>query len=328
MADWFSQKETFTVEMQMNFICSAPYRTISEKRDGLRKLYEESGEKMISERIKDLDSLYHRCSQYVLEKNHLFQTEIFYQGHQEPGIPMIFQTAKQAADEIKLRIEELSAEYGLEQEQYYGIIKVYHKNDSADRFLHEESFVTRYDGEILFEQNPYYRQSSGNCLHTEMIDNRFPYWEITWKIPYPSGSIVTVRENPFFPSIKGVLVNTVELDRMDFAVSQYNQWMLCAERTYTEQTHGIDVINLSDDYVPFPCSEELELPYKQYISVYKGKLKDAETWLVELSELIQSDKGCIKTILRDREPDSLRRMEYDKKRLAYVVGLGSRKIEK
>ena len=89
MADWFSQKETFTVEMQMNFICSAPYRTISEKRDGLRKLYEESGEKMISERIKDLDSLYHRCSQYVLEKNHLFQTEIFYQGHQEPGIPMI-----------------------------------------------------------------------------------------------------------------------------------------------------------------------------------------------------------------------------------------------
>ncbi|MDE7332654.1 MAG: hypothetical protein K2O16_10570 [Lachnospiraceae bacterium] len=45
MADWFSQKETFTVEMQMNFICSAPHRTISEKRDGLRKLYEESGKK-------------------------------------------------------------------------------------------------------------------------------------------------------------------------------------------------------------------------------------------------------------------------------------------
>lgn len=77
MADWFSQKETFTVEMQMNFICSAPYRTISEKRDGLRKLYEESGEKMISERIKDLDSLYHRCSQYVLEKIIYFRPRFF-----------------------------------------------------------------------------------------------------------------------------------------------------------------------------------------------------------------------------------------------------------
>lgn len=104
--------------------------------------------------------------------------------------------------------------------------------------------------------------------------------------------------------------------------------LFCAEQTYTEQTHGINVINLSDDYAPFSCSMELELPYKQYISIYKGVLKDAEAWLAELSELIQSDKNCIKTILRDREPDSLHRMKYSKKRLAYVAGLGNRKIEK
>lgn len=136
---------------------------------------------------------------------------------------MIFQTVKQAADEIKRRIEELSAEYGLGQEQYHGIIKVYYMTDSADQFLHEENFVTRHDGEIIFAQKHYYRQNSGNCPHTEITDSRFPYWEITWKIPYPSGNIVTVRENPFFPSIKGVLVNSIEPDEADFVGDRYNQ---------------------------------------------------------------------------------------------------------
>ena len=136
----------------------------------------------------------------------------------------------------------------MERERYHGIIRVYHKTDSADRFLHEENFVIHHDGEVLFAWKPYDRQSSGNCLHTEMSDNRFPYWEITWKIPYSSGSIVTVRENPFFSSIKGVLVNTVEPDSTDFAGDRYSQWLLCAGQAYTEQTHGIDVINLSDDY--------------------------------------------------------------------------------
>ena len=79
--------------------------------------------------------------------------------------------------------------------------------------------------------------------------------------------------------------------------------------------------------MPFSCNTELELPYKQYIIAYKGKLKDTETWLTELSELIQSDKSCIKTILRDRRPNPLRRMEQDKKRLAYVRGLAVEKMD-
>lgn len=122
-----------------------------------------------------------------------------------------------------------------------------------------------------------------------------------------------------FSPVKGVLVNTEEPGETDFAEDRDNQWLLCAEQTYTEHTHGIKVINLLDDYVPFPCSAKL--PYKQYISAYKGKISEKEAWLSELSELIRSDKHYIKNILRDRKPDSRYRMEHDKKRLAYVRGL-------
>lgn len=319
IAAWLAQNVSSNLEEQMDYICSAPHRTLEEKLEGLRKLYDESGEKTVSDRIKDLDVLYRRSRQDVSEENYLFQTEIFYQGCKEPGIPMIFSAPKQAADEIRRRIEHLSAEYELKMEQYHGIVRAYYKTDATDRFLHKEDFVIRYDGEVLFARSSCYKQGDGNCLYTEAPDRGFPFGELTWKIPYTSGTIVMVENNPFFSPIKGVLVNTEEPDETDFAGDRDNQWLLCAEQTYTEHTHGIKVINLLDAYMPFPCS--VELPYKQYISAYKGKISEKETWLSELSELIRSDKRYFKNILRDRKPDSRRRMEYDKKRLAYVRGL-------
>lgn len=133
----------------MDYICSAPHRTLDEKLEGLRELYDESEEKAVLDRMKDLDILYRRSHQDESKENCLFQTEIFYQGCKEPGIPTIFPAPKQAADDIRQRIEQLSAEYELEMEQYHGIIRAYYKTDAADRFLHKEDFVTRYDGEIL-----------------------------------------------------------------------------------------------------------------------------------------------------------------------------------
>lgn len=323
IAAWIAQNVSLDLKEQMDYICLAPHRTLDEKVEGLRKLYDESGEKMVSDRMKDLDVLYRRSRQDVSEENCLFQTEIFYQGCKEPGIPMLFPTPKQAADEIRRRIERLSAEYGLEMEQYHGIIRAYDKADAGDRFLHKEDFVIRYDGEILFVRNFGYKQGDGNCSYTEMPGSSFPFGELIWKIPYTSGTIVTVEKNPFFSSIKGVLVNVEEPDETDFAGDRDNQWLLCAKQTYTEQTHGIRVINLSEDYVPFPCSVEPELPYKQYISVFKGEISEKEAWLSELSELIRSDKRYIENILRAREPDSRHRMELDKKRLAYIRGLAA-----
>lgn len=319
IAAWLAQNVSFNLEEQMDYVCSAPHRTLEEKLDGLRKLYDESKEKIVSDRMKDLDVLYRQSRQDESEENCLFQPEIFYQGCKEPGISMIFPAPKQAADEIRRRIEQLSAEYELEMEQYHGIIRAYYKTDAIDRFLHKEDFVIRYDGEVLFAQNTCYKQPDQNCSYAEMPDSSSPVKELTWKIPYTSGTIVTVEKNPFFSPIKGVLVNTEEPGETDFAGDWDNQWLLCAEQTYTEHTHGIKVINLLDDYVPFPCSAEL--PYKQYISAYKGKISEKETWLSELSELIRSDKHYIKNILRDRKPDSRYRMEHDKKRLAYVRGL-------
>ncbi len=149
IAAWHAQNVLFSLEEQMDYICSAPHRTLDEKLEGLRELYDESEEKAVLDRMKDLDILYRRSHQDESKENCLFQTEIFYQGCKEPGIPTIFPAPKQAADDIRQRIEQLSAEYELEMEQYHGIIRAYYKTDAADRFLHKEDFVTRYDGEIL-----------------------------------------------------------------------------------------------------------------------------------------------------------------------------------
>ena len=44
----------------------------------------------------------------------------------------------------------------------------------------------------------------------------------------------------------------------------HNQWLLCAEQTYTEHTHGIKVINLLDDYVP-----KKSYTMKKYVLVWR-----------------------------------------------------------
>ena len=244
MAAWFSQRDSFSVGAQMDCICCAPHRTIDEKMEGLRQLYDESGEEIVLDRIKSLESLQCQNRQEVPEEARLFQAEVFCQGEQEPVFPMIFQTAGQAVDEIRLRIQELSAQCELEREQYYGIIKVFHKTDSADRFLHEENLATRHDGEVLFALSPDYRKYvrlpivESGAKEAPFIGSE----EIAWKIPYSSGTLVAVEKNPFFPSTKGVLVNIAEPGEAGFAGDRYNQWLLCAEPTYTEQTHGINAI--------------------------------------------------------------------------------------
>lgn len=78
IAAWLEQNVSFHLEEQMAYSCSALHRTLEEKLDGLRKLYDESKEKIVSDRMKDLDVLYRRSCQDVSEENCLFQPEILF----------------------------------------------------------------------------------------------------------------------------------------------------------------------------------------------------------------------------------------------------------
>ena len=59
------------------------------------------------------------------------------------------------------------------------------------------------------------------------------------------------EENPFFPPLKGVIVNNIEPDEVGFSDSPYNQWLVYPDFWHIDRTNGIGIVNLRDDYVPF-----------------------------------------------------------------------------
>lgn len=136
-----------------------------------------------------------------------------------------------------------------------------------------------------------------------------------FKIPYPSGTIVAVEENPFFPPLKGVIVNGIEPNEVGFSDSPYNQWMVYPDFWHIDRTNGIGIVNLRDDYAPFSSNPDFMLSYKHFISRFDGELTEKETWLREFSELVKTDKDCVRIILSDRQPKS---GNLDQRRCAYV----------
>lgn len=111
---------------------------------------------------------------------------------------------------------------------------------------------------------------------------------------------------------------SLNLEEENFLDDPYNQWMIYPTLRYINQTHGIGFVHLRDDYISFENSPDFIFPYKQFIDVYEGNLKENETWLSELSALIQTDKKCIRKILHDREPKNGRCKSMDEERLKYV----------
>ena len=73
--------------------------------------------------------------------------------------------------------------------------------------------------------------------------------------------------------------------------------------------------------MPFPSNPDLILLYKQFISRYDGELTETEAWLREISELVKTDKDCVRTMLSDRQTRS---SDVDQRRLTYVRELMTR----
>lgn len=50
------------------------------------------------------------------------------------------------------------------------------------------------------------------------------------KVPYSSGTIISISENPYIPELKGVLVNMTEPDEENFLDDNYDQWLVYPTR--------------------------------------------------------------------------------------------------
>jgi len=129
------------------------------------------------------------------------------------------------------------------------------------------------------------------------------------KLPYSSGTVVETLPSPFFPAVKGVLVNRTKPWEEGFAQDD-EQWLVYPGELYGSREARIGVIPL-DHYASFTFGAEFLLPFVQFLARCEGALSEREKWLYALGELVKKDKSCFTLILRDRQPAKCLRGEGD-----------------
>ena len=313
IARWLADQGPLSVMEQIDCICAAPHRTLQEKLDELRELNDDCGEKELQNVISYLESVMNRiCSGEPLQQ-YIYRTEIFYHGEREElQSEGTFRTAAKASVEIRRQIQQVAEQYGLERKDFYGVIHVLYENIPYE-YRRREDLITNYDGDVIFCQPDFL--CSDPAVPDSIGMGDFHYM----KIPYPSGTIIEIENNPFMQPLKGVLVNAVEPGEVGFADHVDGQCMIYPEIRHMVQTDGIGIAMLRDDYVPFPGNLGLELSYKQFIRRFDGELQEKDSWLGELSNLIKTDKSSLRTILSDRKPKET--IDLDKLRMQYVKDL-------
>ena len=316
IAKWLMDQESLSVTEQVDCICSAPHRTLQEKLDGLRRLNDDYGEKELQNAISYLENVIDRACSDVPMQQYIYRTEIFYHGEREEFQPEgTFRTAIKASEEIRKQIQRTAEQYGIEKRDFYGVIHILYENTPYE-YRRREDLVTNYDGDVILCQPDFL--CSDSAVPDGIGMGEFHYM----KIPYSSGTIIEIENNPFMQPLKGVLVNAVEPDEGGFADHADGQCVIYPEFRHITQTNGIGIAVLRDDYIPFPSNPDLVLPYKQFIRRFDGELQEKESWLGELSDLIRTDKSSLKTILADRRPKET--IDPDKLRMQYVKELAIR----
>jgi len=320
IAVWAEKNTSLNLEEQIACICAAPHRTLEEKLEGVKELKSEHDGKPLQDQIENMKMVLQGSRSDTRIYMCLFGIEIFFRGEKDCFLPYtIFRSAGEAINGICYHIEKAAKEEHLERRNWCGVVRVFRRSGKSPHgYVPIKNTIVRYDGEVIYVQNIYGK----NGGHTyEEID--MGYFEAV-KVPYSSGTIISIPENPYIPALKGVLVNMTEPDEGNFPDGSYDQWLIYPTRQHRERTHGIGFVNLRDDYIPFENSPDFIFPYKKLMTVYKGDLKEDETWMSELSALIQADKNCIRKILHDREPKDCRYIAMNDERLKYVRELSKK----
>ena len=338
IARWLSEEGDLGLVELTDCILSAPHRTLGEKLEGLRKLLQETkGERrqeggdgnlpcqtagegvswvleFLDKKIEmgeTLDEILHMVGGF---KN-LYETDIFCHGNREEWIKRrIFSLPQPGIQFIREQIKETADRYGTGTDSFFGVLRKFYRR--GVRYLDLEwNILLNPDGEVIYclpetdeaEERGDYRIGPGDYHYL--------------KLPYPSGTLVETMASPFFPVIKGVLVNQVEPWEEGF-VREADQWLVYGDSLHGSQGNGIGVIPLNH-YASFNFGADFILPFVQFLKKYGGTLSESERWLGELGELVRKDKSCFALILRDRQPGKQPKGETDRPR-EYVRELEKR----
>ena len=306
MAEWIQDNVILDTAKLVDCICIAPHRTMGEKRKELKRLYENTEDAVCKEllqgRIGRMDAVLSADSAEAFGQEKLFHTEIYYRGQKEELLPDLFFPAQKAAigaflEYIKKNVREKGDMAAL----YYAAVSILSLETTKQRYQRSEQFLVRSDGEIICS-----RETMGDEFSCQ-------------RLPYPSGTILSSAFSPFLPPVKGVLVNQAEPEESSFAENDYGQWLICPRVQGRTTRNGICIVNLTDYYDPFSDTDDCNLPYKQLLSVYEGRLDEKEQWLAQLSQMVREDKTILNKMLYDRRPGN--KDDLAVQRLVYVRSL-------
>ncbi len=337
IARWLSEGRDLNLMELADCILSAPHRTLDEKLEGLRELCREAREErqreagdegspfgtvredapreleFLEKKIEmgeTLDEILHMVGGF----RNLYETDIFCHGSREEFIKKrIFSLPQPGVQFIREQIREAADRYGIGTDSFFGVLRKFYRRGA--RYLDLEwNILLNPKGEVIY------------CLPEtaeakERGDYRIGPCDYHYlRLPYPSGTLVETMASPFFPAIKGVLVNRAESWEEEFDQND-EQWLVYRDTLHESQDAGIGVI-LLNHYASFAFGADFILPFIQFFKRYDGTLSESERWLGELGELLRKDKSCFALILRDRQPGKQPEGEADRPR-AYV-----RKLEK
>ncbi len=294
IAKWLSCRQHLDISEQTDCILSAPHRTFTEKMEGLRKLRKEENDPKELDEYLDLGEYLEEqlcCTRRRLHE--LYETDIFYCGRREelPG-KQIFRAPVPGIEYLKEQILERAAQCGTRPEEYFGVLYGF-CDQTTRRLEHRWSFITDFKGEVLYCLSER-REYKGRAVPTfGTVDSHYI------KLPYTSGTLVELAENPFFPSLKGVLVNEAEPWEEDF--DRADQWLLYPDSLHGGSATGIGVMPLND-YASITFGADFFLPFRQFLRRCGGELPEEERWLLELGRLLEEDKSCMFRIRKDSQP--------------------------
>lgn len=318
VAEWLSHRPPLDTLEQIDCILSAPHRTFGEKLEGLQNLREEEKEPEVLRNLEE----YLELGEYLEEQlcctnrrlHELYETDIFYCGRREEFPErQIFRVPAEGIEYLEGRIRERAAQCGIKPEEYFGVLYGF-CDRTTKRLEHRWSFVTNFKGEVLYCLSEC--RGYGGRKVPSFGTGDYHYI----KLPYGSGTLMELAENPFFPSLKGVLVNEAEPWEEGFGST--DQWLLYPDFLHGGSPTGIGVIAL-DDYASITFGADFLLPFLQFLRRCEGALPGEERWLSELGKLVKEDKAFVSRIMKDSRPG--RRPGLYEKAQRYVEELANEK---
>lgn len=297
IAEWLSHEPPLDTSEQTDCILSAPHRTFGEKMEELQNLWKEEKEPKVLRNLEE----YLELGEYLEEQlcctkrrlHELYETDIFCCGRREEfSERQIFRAPMEGIEYLERQIRERAAQCGTVPEAYYGVLYGF-CDRTTKRLEHRWSFVTNFKGEVLYCLSEQQRYKGREIPNFGTVDSHYI------KLPYASGTLVEVTENPFFPSFKGILVN--EAKPWEEGFGSVGQWLLYSDFLHAGSPTGIGAIAL-DDYASITFGADFLLPFRQFLRRCERELPGEERWLSELGRLVGEDKGCVSRIMEDLRP--------------------------